>query len=153
MPRLCLLGLGRGDCYCCTLRAVPGDSVSELAWLQGHCHSKQVVLRLPTCALPWGAASSELNPRHGTKLLLMNSYTQSTGAAVQGEIPGCASLPRQGFLLAARAKPPSTTPRAQEVLPWPITQSRDGSNTTGCSKMSLTHKTPTAPLLPVPCRE
>lgn len=71
MPKLCLLGLGRADCYCFTLRAVPGDSVSELAWLQEHSHSKQVLLRFPTCALPWGAASSELNPRHSTLLLVM----------------------------------------------------------------------------------
>lgn len=52
-----------------TIRAVPGDFASELANspdFQEHCHTKQLVLRLPTCVLPWGAACSELNPERST---------------------------------------------------------------------------------------
>lgn len=80
MPRPCLLGLGRGDCYCFTLRAVPEGFVSELAWFQGHCHSKQVMLRLPTCPA-LGCCKLWAEPQ---TQLAMNSYSQSTGAAVQG---------------------------------------------------------------------
>lgn len=52
MPRPCLLGLGRGDCYCFT-----GGFVPELAWLQGHSQQTGGAKAPHVCA-----ASSELNP-------------------------------------------------------------------------------------------
>lgn len=93
MPRPCLLGLGRGDCCCFTVRAVPGCFVPELARLQGHSQQTGGA-EVPHVCPALGCCKLWAEPRRSTELLVMSSCTQSTGAActVRSQAvppPGC----------------------------------------------------------------